>query len=63
MGIRNERYKLIFYYGEPLDMTDGQETPTAPVWDFYDLQKDPKEDRSVYNEKEYAPVIKQMKRR
>ena len=62
MGIRNERYKLIFYYGEPLDMTDGQETPTAPVWDFYDLQKDPKEDRSVYNEKEYAPVIKQMKK-
>lgn len=61
MGIRNERYKLIFYYGDPLDMTDGQENPTNPAWDFYDLQKDPKENHNAYNEKEYAPVIKQMK--
>lgn len=62
MGIRNERYKLVFYYGDPLDMTDGQERATKPVWDFYDLQKDPKEDHNVYNEKEYAPIIKQMKK-
>lgn len=62
MGIRNERYKLIFYYGDPLDMTDGQESATKPAWDFYDLQKDPKEDHNVYHEKEYAPIIKQMKK-
>lgn len=62
MGIRNERYKLIFYYGDPLDMTDGQEKPNTPVWDFYDLQKDPREDHNAYNDKEYAPVIKQMKK-
>lgn len=62
MGIRNERYKLIFYYGDPLDMTDGQEAPTRPVWDFYDLQKDPKENHNVYNKKEYASIIKQMKK-
>ena len=62
MGIRNERYKLIFYYGDPLDMADGQERATKPVWDFYDLQKDPKEDHNVYNEKEYAPIIQQMKK-
>lgn len=62
MGIRNERYKLIFYYGDPLDMSDGQEAPNTPVWDFYDLQKDPKEDHNAYNDKEYAPVIKAMKK-
>ena len=62
MGIRNERYKLIFHYGVPLDMTDGQELPTKPVWDFYDLQKDPREDHNVYDEEEYAPVIRQMKK-
>ena len=62
MGIRDERYKLIFHYGVPLDMTDGQELPTKPVWDFYDLQKDPREDHNVYDEEEYAPVIRQMKK-
>ena len=43
-------------------MTDGQEAPTRPVWDFYDLQKDPKENHNVYNKKEYASIIKQMKK-
>lgn len=62
IAIRNERYKLIFYYGDPLDMTDGQEAPTTPSWDFYDLLKDPKEDHNAYNDKEYASIIKQMKR-
>lgn len=62
IGIRNERYKLIFYYGDPLDMTDGQESPTQPVWDFYDLEKDPKENCNVYDKKEYAPIIEQMKK-
>lgn len=62
MAIRNDRYKLIFYYGDLLDMTDGDPTPTQPAWDFYDLLKDPKEDHNAYYDKEYAPVIKQMKK-
>lgn len=53
---------MIFYYGDPLDMTDGQESPTQPVWDFYDLEKDPKENCNVYDKKEYAPIIEQMKK-
>ncbi len=61
MGIRNERYKLILYYGNPLNMTDCEPKPTHPAWDFYDLQKDPHENHNVYDNKEYAPIIKQMK--
>lgn len=60
-GIRSDRYKLIFYYGQNLDMTDTQDFSFTPCWDFYDLQKDPKENHNAYNDKEYAPIIKKMK--
>ena len=60
-GIRSDRYKLIFYYGQNLDMMDTQDFSFTPCWDFYDLQKDPKENHNAYNDKEYAPIIKKMK--
>ena len=62
MGIRTDRYKLIFYYARPLDMTDSYSFDFTPSWDFYDLQKDPYENHNAYADKEYAPVIKQLKK-
>ena len=46
-GIRTERYKLIFYHerGE---------------WELFDLQKDPHELKSVYDDPGYAPVVKDL---
>lgn len=61
IGIRTDRYKLIFYYGLNLDMTDTENFNFTPSWDFYDLQKDPKEDHNAYHDKEYAPVIRKLK--
>ncbi len=61
-GIRNDRYKLIFFYGRPLDMTDVSKETTEPAWEFYDLKKDPHEDHNAYNDPEYADIIKQMKK-
>lgn len=61
IGIRTDRYKLIFYYGLNLNMTDTENFDFTPSWDFYDLQKDPKEDNNAYHDKEYAPVIKKLK--
>lgn len=63
IGIRNERYKLMFLYGNRLDATGSDDTPTAPSWEFYDLQKDPHENHNAYKDAEYAPVIKEMKAR
>lgn len=63
IGIRNERYKLMFLYGNKLDATGSDDTPTAPAWEFYDLQKDPHENHNAYKDAEYAPVIKEMKAR
>ena len=61
MGIRNERYKLMFLYGDRLNATGSEETPTTPAWEFHDLQVDPKEDKNMYNDPQYADVIKEMK--
>nr|WP_299381157.1 sulfatase [Allomuricauda sp.] len=60
-GIRNERYKLAFYYGQPLDVIWAEPAVTQPAWEFYDLQKDPMEVRNAYNDPQYAQIIKQMK--
>jgi len=60
-GIRNDRYKLAFFYGQPLDMTGSQQQATKPAWEFYDLEKDPKELHNAYNDPEYSQIIKEMK--
>lgn len=60
-GIRNDRYKLIFFYGNKLDATGSEDKPTTPSWEFFDLQADPKENQNKYNDPAYADIIKQMK--
>lgn len=62
IGVRTDRYKLMFLYGDPLTMTGSDATPTEPTWEFYDLQKDPKEDHNAYNDPEYQAVIRDMKK-
>lgn len=48
-GVRTDRYKLIhFYYN-------------IDEWELYDLEKDPKEVKNVYNEPAYADVVKELK--
>ena len=61
-GIRNERYKLAFFYGQPLGKPGTHTTTTLPAWEFFDLQKDPKEMHNAYEEEAYAAVIKTMKK-
>lgn len=62
-GIRDERYKLVFFYGQPLDMTGAIPKPTPPAWEFYDLQADPKEDHNAINDPKYTEIIEEMKTR
>ena len=61
LGIRTERYKLMFLYGDRLTMTGSSNVPTTPTWEFYDLQADPHENHNAYNDPQYAKIIKQMK--
>ena len=48
-GLRNQRYKLIHYYGE------------ADTWELVDLQEDPREYKNVYNDPAYADIVAKMK--
>ena len=36
-------------------------TITSPAWEFYDLNKDPRENHNSYQDPEYADIIKTMK--
>lgn len=61
-GIRDGRYKLIRYYGLPLDATGaahGVDTPSG--WELYDMLADPYELKNLYNDETYAEVVKSMK--
>jgi N-acetylglucosamine-6-sulfatase len=47
-GVRNERYKLMRF-------------PDTSEWMLFDLENDPQEMKNVFAEKEYEPVVKEMK--
>ena len=47
-GIRTERYKLMHFY-------------EFDEWEFYDLENDPEELTNLYNNPEYAGIIKDVK--
>lgn len=50
-GVRTDRYKLIHFYYD------------IDEWELYDLEKDPKEMRSVYDDPAYAEVREMMHKR
>ncbi len=47
-GVRTERHKLIYFY-------------TLDEWELYDLEKDPNELVSVYDDPEYADIVAELK--
>jgi len=47
-GVRTDRYKLMYFY-------------ELKEWELYDLQKDPDELTSVYNDPAYAGKVKELK--
>lgn len=62
-GIRNDRYKLIFYYGQPLGMRGTKNTPVVPAeWELYDLEKDPAEMKNIYNDPKNKALIVKLKK-
>lgn len=69
-GIRDQRYKLIFWYADDLEIEGA--CPTAPgqgvgpdgekEWELFDCKEDPEELFNVYHEGGYAEVRKEMTR-
>lgn len=60
-GVRDGRYKLIFFYGQPLGMTGAREIVQQPAWEFYDLQEDPLEMKNRYANPSYKNEIERLK--
>jgi len=60
-GIRTKDFKLIFFYGLPLDAPGARKEPTEPFWELYDLRKDPHEMNNVIAEPRYADALRQLK--
>lgn len=62
LGVRTNRYKLIFYYGDPLDKKGSFGPSFEPEWELYDLKKDPHEMNNVYSKPEYRKIVIELKR-
>ena len=65
-GIRTDRYKLIFWYGDALGKTGTNAwTPTEkishPIWELYDLKNDPNEMNNIYNDPKNRELVKTLK--
>jgi arylsulfatase A-like enzyme len=48
-GVRTKRYKLIHFYHD------------IDAWELYDLEKDPKELKNVYDNPNYASVVQELR--
>ena len=62
-GIRTDRYKLVFFYGLPLDAAGAEEGDTPPGWELYDLEEDPFEHNNIYLEMKGSELVKGLKGR
>ena len=60
-GIRTERHKLIYYYGEALGSAGAIDKSTTPEWELFDLENDPQEIVNVYHDPANAELIGELK--
>ncbi len=61
LGIRTDRYKLIFYYGSPLNMKGARKPSYTPLWELYDLKNDPMEMKNLYGDPKYKKIVYKLK--
>lgn len=59
-GVRTDRYKLVCYYGDGLGLPGTSQRVMPPEWELFDLNDDPHELRSVYDDPRYADVRAQL---
>ena len=59
-GLRTERYKMIYYYADALGQPGTIDDSRPPEWELFDLQTDPQEMRSVYDDPAYADTVRSL---
>lgn len=55
-GVRTRRYKLVFYYADGLGLPGASDQAFEPEWELFDLERDPHEMHSVYDDPAYERV-------
>ncbi len=62
LGVRNERYTLIYYYSRDLGAAGSvKNTPTPQGWELFDRKKDPNQTKNYYDHPDYQSIIREMK--
>ncbi|KAK3192263.1 hypothetical protein K4F52_001476 [Lecanicillium sp. MT-2017a] len=56
-GVRNQRYKLIYWYNEGFDLPGTHEGGQDREWELFDCIKDPLELINCYSDPEYVSVV------
>ena len=60
-GVRTKEFKLVFFYGLPLDAPGAKLAETRPGWELYDLRSDPLEMKNVYGDPAYKEAAANLK--
>ena len=59
-GIRNKRYKLIYWYEQGLGLPETQPGSEPPEWELFDCIEDPLELMNCYHDPAYRSVVSEM---
>lgn len=59
-GIRTPRYKLIYWYNDPLDQLGATAGDEPPEWELFDCDADPFELHNRANDPQYAAIFADM---
>lgn len=60
-GVRNRRYKLIYWYAEDYCLPGTREGGQEKEWELFDCEKDPLELFNLYSDPAYAAVVDDMR--
>jgi arylsulfatase A-like enzyme len=61
-GVRTKQWKLIHYYGKALGSSGAIDRDTDDEWELFDMVRDPREMKSLYNDPGHAKVVADLKK-
>lgn len=59
-GVRDQRYKLIYWYNEDLGMEGARPGGEEKEWELFDCQEDPLKLFNCYNDPKYLGIVRKM---